>query len=58
MEIMLIILGELEYIESLVKLAKRKKDVEVNKNQVVIIHPIHTIRRVNDALPSPGVKHT
>jgi len=44
---MLIILGELEYIESLVKLAKRKKDVEVNKYQVVIIHPIHTIRRVN-----------
>ncbi len=47
METMLIIPGELEYLEGLVKLAKKKNNTEINKNQVTIVHPIHTIRKVS-----------
>ncbi len=44
---MLIIPRELKYLEGLVKLAKRKKDAKINRKEVAIIHPIHTIRRVS-----------
>ncbi len=47
METILIILGELEYLEGLVKLARRKKDVERHMNHVTAIHTTPTIRRVN-----------
>jgi hypothetical protein len=43
----LIILKELKYLEGLVKLVRRRKDVEVHKNQVVNVHPTHAIRKVN-----------
>jgi hypothetical protein len=47
METILIILRELEYIKSLVELGRRRKDVEVHRNQVVTVHPTHAIRRIN-----------
>jgi hypothetical protein len=45
METILIILGELEYLEGLVKLTRRRKDVE--SHQVAIVHQAPIIRRVN-----------
>ncbi len=47
MEIILIIWRKLKYLEGLVKLVKRRKDVEVHKNQVVIVHPTHAIRKIS-----------
>jgi len=47
METILIIPGELEYLEGLVKLARRKKDVEGQRSQIVVIHSTLTIRKVN-----------
>jgi hypothetical protein len=47
METILVILGELEYFEGLVKLARRIKDVEGQRNQVVVIHSTFAIQRVN-----------
>ncbi len=47
METILIILGELEYLEGLVKLARRRKDVKVHTNQMAIVHPTHAIQRVS-----------
>ncbi len=38
--------GELEHLESLVKLARRKKDVETVNDQVSVISPVPTIRRI------------
>jgi hypothetical protein len=46
METILIILIELEYLKGLVKLVRRK-DVDAHRNQIVIVHPIHAIRRIN-----------
>jgi hypothetical protein len=46
MEIIFIILKELEYVKGFIKLVRRRKDVEVHKNQVVIVHPTHAIRRI------------
>jgi hypothetical protein len=43
METILIILRELEYLEGLVKLARRRKDVEGHRNQVAAIHSTHVI---------------
>jgi hypothetical protein len=43
----LIIPRELEYLESLVKLARRRNDVENHNNQITIVHQIPTIRRVS-----------
>jgi len=51
METILIILGELEFLEGLVKLAGKRKDVEGHKNHVAAIHTIPTIRRVNVNMP-------
>jgi hypothetical protein len=42
-----IIPKELEYMEGLFKLARRKKDVEANKVQVLTILPTFSIKRVN-----------
>jgi predicted aspartyl protease len=42
-----IIQGELEYLERLVKLARRRKDAEGQRNQVVAIHSTPTIKRVS-----------
>jgi hypothetical protein len=47
METIFIIPRELEYLESLVKLARRRKYVENHNNQIVIIHQTPTIRRVS-----------
>jgi hypothetical protein len=44
MEIILMILGELKHLESPVKLAKRKKDVEVIDNQVYMVSVAPTLR--------------
>jgi hypothetical protein len=47
MEKNLIIPRELEYLEGSVKLARRRKDVEGQRNQVAVIHSTPVIRRVN-----------
>jgi hypothetical protein len=44
MEIVLMIPGELEHLESLVKLARRKKDAESVSDQVSVVSPVPTIR--------------
>jgi len=46
MEIILMIPGELEHLESLVKLALRKKDAETVNDQVSVVSPIPAIRRI------------
>ncbi len=47
METILIILEELEYLEGLVKLARRRKDVERQKNQIATIHSTPVIKKVS-----------
>jgi predicted aspartyl protease len=47
METILIILRKLEYLEGLVKLVRRRKDGEGQKNQVATIHSTPTIRKVS-----------
>ncbi len=47
MEIILIIPRELEYLEGLVKLARRRKDVEGQRSQIATIHSTLAIKRVN-----------
>ncbi len=46
METILLILGELEHLESLVKLARRRRDFEVNENQVSMGSAVPTLRRI------------
>jgi hypothetical protein len=46
MEIVLMIPGELEHLENLVKLARRKKDAELVSDQVSVVSPAPTIRRI------------
>jgi predicted aspartyl protease len=46
METILMIPGELEHLESLVKLAHRKKDTETMNDQVSMVSPISAIRRI------------
>ncbi len=41
------ILGELEYLERLVKLARRRKDEKTSKNQVATVNNTLTIRRIS-----------
>jgi hypothetical protein len=43
----LIISSELEYLECLVKLARKWKDVEANKIQMVIVQKTHVISQIN-----------
>jgi len=50
METILIILGELEYLEGLVKLTRKRKNAKgqlIKKNQVATIHSTLAIRRVS-----------
>jgi predicted aspartyl protease len=42
----LLIPGELEHLESLVKLARRRRDSEVNENQVWMVSVVPTLRRI------------
>ncbi len=46
METVLMIPGELEHLESLVKLARRKKDAEVVNDQVSMVSTALTLRRI------------
>ncbi len=46
METILLIPGELEHLESLVKLARRRRDSEVNENQVSMVSADPTLRRI------------
>jgi len=39
------ILGELEHLESLVRLARRKKDLEVTNNQMFMVFTVSTLGR-------------
>jgi hypothetical protein len=54
MEIVLMIPGELEHLESLVKLARRKKDAEATNNQVSMVSAAPTVATLT--WPSVGVK--
>jgi hypothetical protein len=47
MEIILIISSELKYLECFIKLARRWKDVEANKIQMVAVQKTHVISQVN-----------
>ncbi len=38
--------GELEHLESLVKLARRRKDSEANENQVSMVSAVPTLRKI------------
>ncbi len=46
MEIILMILGELEHLQSLVKLARRKKDTEITNNQVSMVLAPPVFRKI------------
>ncbi len=46
METVLMILGELEHLENLVKLARRRKDANMVNDQVSVVSPVPTIRRI------------
>ncbi|CAK9877071.1 unnamed protein product [Sphagnum jensenii] len=46
METLLMILGELEHLESLVKLARRKKDAETMADHVSVVSSVPAIRRI------------
>ncbi len=38
--------GELEHLESLVKMARRTRDLEVNENQVSMVSAVPTLRKI------------
>ncbi len=46
METILMIPGELEHLESLVKLARRKRDLEATENQVSVVSAILSLRKI------------
>jgi hypothetical protein len=46
METILMIPGELEHLESLVKLARRKRDLEVTENQVSVVSTVPALRKI------------
>jgi predicted aspartyl protease len=46
METIMMIPGELEHLESLVKLARRKKDSEATENQVSIVSTVPSLRKI------------
>jgi hypothetical protein len=46
METILLIPGELEHLESFVKLARKRRDSEVNENQVSMVSADPTLRRI------------
>jgi hypothetical protein len=47
MEIIMKIPGKLEYLEGLVKLARRKKDEETSRNQVVAVNNTLGVKRIS-----------
>jgi len=47
METILMIPGELEHLESLVKLARRKRDSETIENQVSVVSTLPSLRKVS-----------
>jgi predicted aspartyl protease len=47
METVMMIPGELEHLESLVKVARKKKDAEAANNQVTMVSVVPTIRRLS-----------
>jgi hypothetical protein len=47
METVMMIPGELEHLESLVKVARKKKDAEAASNQVSMVSAAPTIRRLS-----------
>jgi len=47
MKTILIISREFEYLEGLIKLTKRRKDVEGQKNQIAVVHVIPAIKRMS-----------
>jgi hypothetical protein len=46
METILMILGELEHLENLVKLARRKRDSETTENQVSVVFALPLLRKI------------
>jgi len=46
METVMIIPGELEHLENLVKVARRKKDTEAANTQVTMVSTVPTLRRL------------
>jgi len=46
METILMIPGELEHLESLVKLARRRRDSETTKNQVSVVSALSSLRKI------------
>jgi hypothetical protein len=46
METILMIPGELEHLESLVKLARRRRDSEANENQLSMVSIVPTLRQI------------
>lgn len=46
METILIMLSELEYLEGLVKLARKRRDVEASQSQVDVIIFTNSIKKV------------
>jgi len=46
METILMIPGELEHLESLVKLARRKRDSETTENQVSVVSALPSLRKI------------
>jgi predicted aspartyl protease len=46
METIMMISGELEHLESLVRLARRKKDSEAIENQVSMVSAVPTLRKI------------
>jgi len=46
METSLMITGELEHLESLMKLARRKKDSETTDNQMLIVYAISSLKKI------------
>jgi predicted aspartyl protease len=46
METILMILGELEHLENLVKLARKKRDSEATENQVSVVSAIPSLRKI------------
>ncbi len=46
METILMILGELEHLESLVKMARRKRDSEATENQMLVVSVVLALRKI------------
>jgi len=47
MEIIMRILGKLEYLEGLVKLSRKKKNEEIGRNQVAIVNNTLAVKMIS-----------